>query len=512
MTDSDFNRQLEIYLRSRFTLIVVITGEEERLVSKIRDICDRGNRSCYDWDVADGFKCISGSPLLKDKSPDPLSALMTMEKSESNTVYILKDYHEFWGNVEVKRKLRNLAQKFRFERKSIVIITPVAKIPDELSDEAVIVRFRPPEMEELEAELDRLLQGGNIKSSLTMLGKEKFIQASLGMTLNQSRRAFAKAIVTHGSLDDQDIQKIVEDKKAIISQSEALEFYSAVETPDNVGGLKVLKEWLKLRERAFTQEARDFGLPAPKGIALIGIPGTGKSLTAKMIAGLWRLPLLRLDVGALYGNLVGESEERTRKALSLAETIAPCILWIDEIEKAFSFGGGDGGTSHRVFGTMLTWMQDKTVPCFVVATANNIDMLPTELLRKGRFDEIFFLDLPVSDERKEIFSIHLKKHKCLPQDFDLDCLTRESEGYVGAEIEQTVVEAMYQAFNQDMRKVTTEDILKCLKQQVPLAISQRETVDTLRRWLKDGRAISASKPEDIAPAYQNKVQLDLFYS
>jgi SpoVK/Ycf46/Vps4 family AAA+-type ATPase len=277
-----------------------------------------------------------------------------------------------------------------------------------------------------------------------------------------------------------------------------------------VGGLAVLKDWLRLRERAFTEEARDYGLPAPKGIALIGIPGTGKSLTAKMIADLWHLPLLRLDVGALFGSLVGESEERTRRALSLAETIAPCILWVDEIEKAFAFGSGDAGTSQRVFAHLLTWMQDKTSPCFVVATANNIAALPPELLRKGRFDEIFFLDLPSTPERREIFSVHLKKRKCVPADYDLDLLARESEGYVGAEIEQTVIDAMYLAFNEEMRRVTTSDILACIRKQVPLSISQRETVALLRAYLAEGRAVSASRPatRQEIPACRKTIALE----
>ena len=270
-------------------------------------------------------------------------------------------------------------------------------------------------------------------------------------------------------------------------------FTAYTEAPENVGGLAVLKDWLLLRERAFTQDARDFGLPSPKGIALIGIPGTGKSLTAKMIADLWHLPLLRLDVGALFGSLVGESEERTRRALSLAETISPCILWVDEIEKAFAFGSGDAGTSQRVFAHLLTWMQDKTSPCFVVATANNIAALPPELLRKGRFDEIFFLDLPTIEERREIFTVHLKKRRCIPAEFDLDTLARESEGYVGAEIEQTIIDAMYRAFSENMRRVTTADILLCMKTQVPLSVSQRETVAALRAWLAEGRAQSASR-------------------
>jgi SpoVK/Ycf46/Vps4 family AAA+-type ATPase len=343
---------------------------------------------------------------------------------------------------------------------------------------------------------------------LTKLGHEKLVQAALGLTVAQAQRVFAKAIVADRVLDDRVIDLVTREKKQIISESKALEFYAVTETPDDVGGLGVLKDWLRLRERAFTQEARDYGLPAPKGIALIGIPGTGKSLTAKMIGGLWRLPLLRLDVGALFGSLVGESEENARRALRLAETVAPCIVWIDEMEKALSQGGMDGGTSLRVFGTILTWMAEKTVPCFVVATANDISRLPPELMRKGRFDEIFFLDLPTHAERKEILGVHLGKRKRLPKDFDLERLARESEGYVGAEIEQAIVDAMYVGYNDQRREFTTEDISAALKRQVPLSVSQREIVGILRNWLREGRAQSASFQE-VRQAEEQFVRLQI---
>jgi hypothetical protein len=493
--EPDFSRRLNISLRARVTLIVVETHEEERVISQVRGVCEswEPGRQCIAWDSVDGFSVVCGNMNFLSQSRDPLAALDDIVKTDENAVIILKDFHEYWNNPQVKRRIKNFSQQFRYNRRTIMIITPVQSIPAEIRDEAVIIRFPPPGAAELAADLDLLLATSGVTSSLSKAGQEKLIQAALGMTLNQARRSFAKAIVTHGTIDDRDIDAVIADKKDILSQSDALEFSSLTETPENVGGLAVLKDWLMLRERAFTQEARDYGLPAPKGIALIGIPGTGKSLTARMIADLWHLPLLRLDVGALFGSLVGESEERTRRALALAETIAPCILWVDEIEKAFAFGNGDAGTSQRVFAHLLTWMQDKTAPCFVVATANNIAALPPELLRKGRFDEIFFLDLPGTDERREIFSVHLKKRKCLPVEFDLDLLARESEGYVGAEIEQTVIDAMYLAFNENMRRVTTGDILRCLKVQVPLSVSQRETVAALRSYLAEGRAVCASR-------------------
>ena len=512
--EPDFSLRLNISLRARVTLVVVITPEEERVMAKIREVCDTWDppRQCVTWDAVEGFVVIAGNKNFLAQSRDPLAALDDIQKTDENAVIVLKDFHEYWNNPQVKRRIRNFSQKFRYNRRSIVIITPVSRVPEEIRDDAVLVRFPPPGAAELSADLDLLLATSGISHSLTKAGREKIIQAALGMTLNQARRSFSKAIVTKGTLDDSDIDTIIADKRDILSQSDALEFYSLTETPENVGGLAVLKDWLRLRERAFTGEARDYGLPSPKGIALIGIPGTGKSLTAKMIADLWHLPLLRLDVGALFGSLVGESEERTRRALSLAETIAPCILWVDEIEKAFAFGSGDAGTSQRVFAHLLTWMQDKTSPCFVVATANNIAALPPELLRKGRFDEIFFLDLPSPAERREIFSVHLKKRKCVPADYDLDLLARESEGYVGAEIEQTVIDAMYLAFNDSMRRVTTEDIISCIRRQVPLSISQRETIASLRSYLAEGRAVSASRPaaRHEVPSAERTIALETF--
>lgn len=502
-----FEQELDIYLRSRFTLMVLVTPEEERALQSVKQVCDRAKRPCLSWDVADGFQAIINWSGSMPSARDPLSALEQVDKADGDGLFVLKDFHDCWSNPQFKRKLRSVSQRLKFSKKSILITAPSGKIPLELKDEAVILEYPLPKNEELETVLGRLTQTPGVKVNLTKLGKEKLIQAALGLTSAQAQRVFAKAIVSNGVLDDRDINLVTEEKKQIIRESQALEFYAVHETPNDVGGLGVLKEWLRLRERAFSQEARNYGLPAPKGIALIGIPGTGKSLTAKMIGGLWQLPLLRLDVGSLFGSLVGESEERTQKALHLAETVAPCILWIDEIEKAFSFGGSDGGVSKRVFGTILTWMQEKTAPCFVVATANDISSLPPELLRKGRFDEIFFLDLPTAAERQEIFTVHLKKRSRLPQDFDTAQLARQSEGYVGAEIEQAIIDGMYVGFNQG-REFSTSDLAHALKRQVPLSVSQQETIEGLRRWLKEGRAQSASF-EEIREAEQQFVPLQL---
>jgi AAA+ superfamily predicted ATPase len=489
-----FEHQLDLFLRARFCLMVLGTPEEERALQAIKTVCEKHHRPCLTWDQADCFRWISTDQEPVPPARDALAALDQIEKSELDALFVLKDFHDCWSNPQVKRKLRGVAQRLKFTKKSILVLGPAAKLPEEFKDEAVILDFPLPSAEELEAVLDRIARAPGVRINLTKLGREKLIQAALGLTAAQAQRVFARAVVVDGTLDDRDIGLVTEEKKQIIRQSEALEFHEVKETPEDVGGLTVLKDWLRLRERAFTQEAHEYGLPFPKGIALIGIPGTGKSLTAKMIGGLWRLPLLRLDAGALFGSLVGESEERTRRALQVAGMCAPCILWLDEMEKALAHGGQDAGTSTRVFGSILTWMQEKTAPVFVVATANDISTLPPELLRKGRFDEIFFLDLPTRAERQEIFAVHLRKRKRIPGDFDLSLLADSSEGCVGAEIEQAIIDAMYVGFSAG-REFTTADIAAALKLTVSLSVSQRETVKALRQWLHEGRAQSASAPE-----------------
>jgi AAA+ superfamily predicted ATPase len=500
-----FEQELDVYLRARFTLIVLVTAEEERALHTVQTVCERLKRPALTWDIADGFQSLTGAEEVPAPARDALAALEQVDKAAGEGVFVLKDFHECWNAGPVKRKLRSVAQRLKFTKKFLLITAPTGKVPEELRDEAVVVQFPAPTAVELDGVLNRLIKTPGVKVQLTRLGREKLVQAALGLTTAQAQRVFAKAIVTDGVLDDRDIDLVTAEKKQILRESQALEYYPVTETPDDVGGLGILKEWLRLRERAFTQEAREYGLSSPKGIALIGIPGTGKSLTAKMIGSMWRLPLLRLDVGALFSSFMGESEERARRALRLAETVAPALLWIDEVEKALAAGGLDGGTSLRVFGTILTWMQEKTAPVFVVATANAIDQLPPELLRKGRFDEIFFLDLPTFEERREIAAVHLHKRKRLPADFDLDRMARESEGYVGAEIEQAIIDAMYVGFGAG-REFTSDDIAAALTRQVPLSVSARETIGMLRMWLKEGRAQSASFRE-ISDAEQQFVPL-----
>lgn len=520
----DFSAELEDLLRARYYLMIVETVEELRALRLIQGVCTKLKNVLVSWDVADGFQPLSESQSAEfdisalqksHKKGDAMDALAKVKECPDPVVFVLKDYHEFWENPLVKRKLRNLSQQLKPDGKALIIINPNKKMPDELKDEVAVFSLPMPREAELEDAL-KLLESkvANVKVKMTPVQRQRFLQAALGLTGSQASRVFRRAAVQNkGIIDESLIKVITEEKRQVIRQSESLEFYPVTETMADIGGLEQLKEWLNLRKNAFGEKAREYGLPAPKGLALIGIPGTGKSLTAKAIGSIWRLPLLRLDTGSLFGSFVGESEERTRRALAVSTTIAPCILWIDEIEKAFGGGDRDGGTSARVFGSILTWMQEKTAPVFVVATANNISALPPELLRKGRFDEVFFLDLPSPEERREIFSVLLSKYKRPPMEFDLDKLVNASSLFVGAELEAAIVDALHMGHSDRARPITTEDILTCLKRLIPLAKSQREAITELRRWLNEGLAISASftsKEEAIAKSpVEEEIHLNL---
>jgi SpoVK/Ycf46/Vps4 family AAA+-type ATPase len=306
--------------------------------------------------------------------------------------------------------------------------------------------------------------------------------------------AFARAVQEDSRLDVADLEIIAEEKRLLIQRSGVLQYSSQAEGLDHVGGYRALKAWLAQRREGFSPAARQYGLSEPRGLFLLGVPGCGKSLSAKAIAQSWRLPLLHLDVGALFSKFIGETEANLRLALRTAEAAAPAVLWADEVEKGFAGASGaahsDAGTSARMFATFLVWMQERARPVFVVATANNVSSLPPEFLRKGRFDEVFFLDLPALGEREEIVRIHLRKRARDPARFEVELLARESEGYSGAEIESAIVEAMYQGFTQK-REFTTSDIREAIKKTVPLARTQLEAIQALRAWARD-RARQAS--------------------
>lgn len=483
-----FSEHLAVLLRAHFPLVVIDTVEEQRVVDRAADVARQLGMRCLTWDVITGFTSVHDQRPMAPAT-DAQDIISRLRAMSADSLVVLKDFHLEWEDAKVLRAMRNYAQRGPTPGPTVLVVGAGAALPEALRDTAVTLELPPPTREELTAVLQQVL--GTRWTRHDPAATEHLVDSALGLTLEQARRVFTKAVVADGVLDLQDVGLVLEEKKAIIASSGALEYLEPDVSPDDVGGLDALKEWLRLRERGFTAAAREFGLPPPKGIALIGLPGTGKSLTAKTIGALWRVPLLRLDVGAIYSSYMGESEKRARQALRLAEAIAPCVVWIDELDKAISTGSNDNGTSTRVMGTLLTWMSEKTAPCFVVATANDISRLPPELLRRGRFDEIFFLDLPTLAERREILAVHVRRSGRDPGAFDLGALAAATDGLVGAELAQVVLDGLVLAFDAG-RDVTTADLLRCAAAVVPLSVSQRERVGALRSWLAEGRAQPAS--------------------
>jgi SpoVK/Ycf46/Vps4 family AAA+-type ATPase len=429
-------------------------------------------------------------------------------KLSDPSLVVLKDFHPFLSDPAVVRSLRELAHELKSTYTTVILLSPTLSIPPELEKEVSVLDVPLPTAKDLLDLLKEIVtvvrKGNRAQVNLNAQEAEQLIKAALGLTLAEAENAFAKAIAHNGKLDKDDIQLVLDEKRQVIRKAGLLEYYPTDERLENVGGLDNLKTWLQRRTAAFGEAARKFGLPEPKGLLLLGVQGCGKSLTAKAIASTWRLPLLRLDMGRIFSGLVGSSEENLRRAIRVAEGVAPAVLWVDEIEKALSgaasSGQSDGGVTARVFGALLTWLQEKTAPVFVVATANRIDLLPPELLRKGRFDEIFFIDLPALAERREIFQIHVARRGRAAESFDLARLAQLAEGYSGAEIEQAVISGLYDAFaeQQDLGQAHLE---KAVRESVPLAATMREDIARLREWSRTRtRPASTQAPEEVPRA------------
>lgn len=499
-----FNEEFELLIRARHALIYLPTREEERVEAAIAySARQQGDRGVYIWDFVDGYQ---GNPNDTGFGKrNPLQALEFVEKLPASVpgIFVLRDFHRFLEDVAIARKLRNLARLLKSQPKTIVIVSPQLTIPDDLGEVMTVLEFPLPGIAEIKVELERLIAGTG-QTPLEPRVLDEWIRSCQGLSMERIRRVLAKAIATHGSLQADDVELVLEEKRQTIRQTQILDFYPATQQISDIGGLDNLKDWLLRRGGAFSEKARQYGLPHPRGLLLVGIQGTGKSLTAKAIAHHWHLPLLRLDVGRLFAGLVGESESRTRQMIQLAEALAPCILWIDEIDKAFSGleGRGDSGTSSRVFGTVVTWLAEKASPVFVVATANNIQALPPEMLRRGRFDEIFFVGLPSQEERKAIFAVHLARlrpHKL--KSYDGDRLAYETPDFSGAEIEQILIEAMHIGFSQN-RDFTTEDVLEAASQLIPLARTAQDQIQLLQNWASDGRVRLASRQGGLGRVQQ----------
>ncbi len=498
--------ELEILRRARYPLIYVVSWEEGRVIQEITNIGNTLNKKVYEWSINKGLVRQRGTvepinPEGKKQSKDPIIALQEISASNDPALYILKDFHRFLKDSAVIRGLRDLAIQLRHTYTTIVIISPVLDLPNELEKDVTVVDYLLPDKKCLEGLLNHIQEdlkaNPRFKIDLSDNVKERLIDAAIGLTLNEAENVFAKTLVLKGGLTETEIGIIYSEKKQIIRKTGILEYIEPKENIGEVGGLENLKIWLDKRRKAFGENARKFGVPVPKGILLLGVQGCGKSLTAKAVSNHWQLPLLRLDMGQLFSSYVGQSEETVRRAIQIAESISPVILWIDEIDKGFaglySSHSVDAGTTSRVFGTLITWLQEKTKPVFVIATANSIEPLPPELLRRGRFDEIFFIDLPVSEERKQIFKIHLLQRNRKPDNYNIEELTKQTSGFSGAEIEQVIISALYDAFDQS-QELNMTHIENAIKETFPLSLLMKEEIENRRKWAKGRTRPASSKP------------------
>ena len=507
--------------KARFSFVYIPTWEEIRIVDLITKIANnvktiKTKRDVFIWSSTEGLKKnLKDGQESVNNGNEPIDALNFIDNYNNPAILILKDIHPLLGlnnrnaDYNLIRKIRDVAGSLKNAEvsKNVVIIAPSLVLPLELQKDITVVDFDLPTLDEIKSLLNEMIEmneSSGIVIDLKEDEKEVLCKAAQGLTLQEAENAFARAMVSKGQLTIKELDVILDEKCQVIKKTGILEFIKSDFNMNDVGGLENLKKWLIKRNNSWLGKAqKDYNLPAPKGVLITGVPGCGKSLTAKAMSALWQLPLLRLDVGKIFSGLVGSSEENMRKAIQTAEAVAPSILWIDEIEKGFGGNGGerDGGTATRVFGTFLTWMSEKTKPVFVIATANNINALPSEMLRKGRFDEIFFVDLPTKAERKVIFKLHLEKRLkgSISKDFAvtdtlLNKLAEITEGFVGAEIEQVVISALFEAFSEN-RTLNEEDLYKVIKNTVPLSTTQSEQILAIREWANE-RAVAATTHDE----------------
>ncbi len=537
----DTQRELDVLIRARYPILYLVSWEEPRVLRALRQIAKRHDKEILCWSVTDGWTTADGrtpvhtpdrsasysstrsssrtTPLaaprkVKSSSVEVDQALDALDlidkwgaddRNARGALFVLKDFDPYISAPAVERRMRDLAFALPYSSyKTIIIISPLLKVPQHLEKDLTVVDFDLPGYRDLEIILDRIIDSVSRDDpdavQLEGEAKEAFVKAALGLTSAEAENVFAKALVMDGKLERLDVEVVLSEKKQIVRKSGTLEYYESEAKFAHIGGLSALKDWLRKRKSSFTEKAREFGLPEPRGALLIGVQGCGKSLAAKAVGALWEVPLLRFDVGAVFGRYVGESENNMRKAIQTAEAVAPCVLWIDELEKGFSgmTESGDSGTSARVLSYFLTWLQEKKKPVFVIATANDVQKLPPELLRKGRLDEIFFIDLPSRKERREILDIHLRIRGRDVAKYDLERLITASEGYSGSEIEQAIIASLYDAYDNG-RDITTEDIEHNLFVSVPISRTMDYKIRQLRDWAAD-RARVASFPEDLDEA------------
>ena len=479
-------------IKANVKLIQIVSYETLRFHGMLIHVSEEIERDLYIWNRVDGIKKWNGSHFEVEKDEGLSEGAIDFYKENDNIILLLEDFYPDFTEDKPRmiRTLRNIAAQDS-ENKTLIFSQPFLQLPKELEKDVHILDLPYPKFEDQKQIYKRVCERYGISSEEPA---PELIEAALGLTIMEAEKAFSLAYIENKQLTRTEIPLVIREKENVIKKSGYLEYYHPKETMNDVGGLGNLKDWLQKRGRGFDSHAKDFGLTYPKGILLLGIPGTGKSLTAKAVGNLWHFPLLRLDMGKIFGGIVGESEKNIREALKIAEAISPSILWVDEIEKGMSgissSGSTDGGTTARVLGTFLTWMQEKTSPVFVVATANDISQLPPELLRKGRVDEIFFVDLPTQKEREQIIKIHLQKKGRNPNNFDVETLAKEAKGFSGAELEEAVKEALFQAYDEE-KEINDSHISKAIAKTYPLSCTMSETIEKMRKWAKS-RAVAAS--------------------
>ncbi|MGB9236481.1 MAG: AAA family ATPase [Terriglobales bacterium] len=551
--------RLKVLINSSTPIVVMETVEELRAVSLVRAACSDLNMAVFEWTIADGLvRSGSNTPAAAPQpfaraaafpqgtsegdrlvrsvlssfggdaaaaaapktsvynSTDPVQALANLETMTVEAVFILKDFHRHMDNPVVVRRLRDVGQKFSANRRTLVLTAPSVEMPPELASLVEFLDLPLPDQSRLREIIreiyTRLSATHTLKLQLDADGVDAMAANLRGLTEEEADRAISQTLVARLALSPDCVTDVLDAKKSLLKRSQMLEFVEAKDNMASVGGLDNLRNWLHQRQGAWDARAREFGLEAPKGVIILGVQGCGKSLCARAVAGEWKLPLVKFDTAAVYDKFIGETEKRIQKVFKVAEGLAPCVLWIDELEKVFAGSGpdsasADAGVSARLLASFLSWMQDRKAPVFVAATCNNVTVLPPELIRKGRFDELFFVDLPSQAERKQIFAIQLTKRKRKPEDYDLDRIAEAAKGFSGAEIESAVQGAMYAAFSRDAacrvsnaaskQDLRAEDLLAALSSTVPLSVTRAEEIAELRAWAKD-RAVWASSPETKA--------------
>jgi len=487
--------ELALLINSRNPIVSVETSEEQRFLTLLERVAEELGIPLFVWSVTAGLSRAGGAPLYNSDQPE--QALTNIGTVQGDGIFLLKDFGRYCDNDRISRRLRDLADGFRTARRSIVILGAAIQLPPELVADRVEFTLGLPSAEEL---------GSGVKTTLAELNRTQGMATSLdtsnlaqlinnlaGLPEDEALRVLRQCVLVRGKADAGLLEDVLEAKRQAMHTDGLLETIKLEASFADVAGLEKLREWIAKRKSALTPEGQRFGLVPPKGVLITGVQGCGKSLAARAVAGEWGYELARLDAGALYDKYVGESEKRLKKALDVAQKISPVVLWIDEIEKAFasagSSGDADAGLSQRLLATLLTWMQDRETGVFLAATSNNITILPPEMLRKGRFDEIFFVDLPRPASRTALFELHIRKRGRDTGTFDLGKLAEASEGFSGAEIEQVIVAGLYTAFNQK-QQLTTEILLGEIAATQPLSVTRAEEIAAIRNWAKR-RAVSA---------------------